>query len=130
MGVRGKEGPGHTEWQYGLGRPLIRLLGASLSLSVTTAVAYVCKVLVCALKVKFVSGTSPAVQWLRLHVPTAGGTGWIPGPGGVHMLRGNKARLHSKRSHCGERPADRNKDWLPPLATGESGHRRTELAQP
>ena len=26
-------------------------------------------------------GTSLAIQWLRLHVPTVGGMGSIPGPG-------------------------------------------------
>ena len=33
------------------------------------------------LNVKYISGTSMVVQWLRLHTPTAGDLGSIPGEG-------------------------------------------------
>lgn len=32
-------------------------------------------------KILYCIGTSQAIQWLRIHASTAGGTGWIPGQG-------------------------------------------------
>ena len=41
-------------------------------------------------------GTSLAVQWLRLHASTAGGTGSIPGWGSstCHTVRPKKKNIH------------------------------------
>ena len=44
------------------------------------------------------TGTSLAVQWLKHHAPTAGGTGSIPARGTrSHMLHGVAKKLKSKK---------------------------------
>ena len=51
-------------------------------------VLFVYKAKVMLLKKTCVGGTSLVVQWLRLHAPSAGGLGLIPGQGArSHMLQ-------------------------------------------
>ena len=36
--------------------------------------------------IRLLIDSSLLVQWLRIHLPNAGDTGSIPGPGRLHML--------------------------------------------
>ena len=66
---------------------------------------------------------SLVVQGLRMYLTNASNTGSIPGPGRIHMLRGNEAHvtnhkahtlkpvLWNKRSHRNEKPETRESPW-------------------
>ena len=69
------------------------------------------------------NGASLVVQWLRIHLPIAGDTGAIPGPGRFHLPWGSWTRapqllkptclepmLH-KRNHRKEKPTHRYEEW-------------------
>lgn len=91
-------------------------LGPHFPLSVTAAIAYVCKALVCALNVKCACRNCPSSPAVRPMLPLQG-TGWVSGPGRSPHAAGQQGPCSTAEAAAVE-PAHQNKD-----ATAPSGRR-------
>ena len=57
-------------------------------------------------------GTSLAVQWLRLHAPSAGGTGSIPGRGSKILCAAGHGQKKNKPTSVNKKKKTWNFNWV------------------